>query len=88
MQLLRCPFCGLRSETEFHYEGQAGKPRPQDSRNASAEEWADYLYRQDNPKGPAREIWVHLTCQEYFVMERDTVTMAVKHAEQLDGEQG
>ncbi|WP_170574606.1 sarcosine oxidase subunit delta [Ruegeria atlantica] len=86
MQLLQCPFCGLRSETEFHFEGQAGKPRPENSRAASAEEWADYLYRQDNLKGRMREVWVHLPCQEYFVMERNTVTMAVYGAEALDGD--
>ncbi|PLP60159.1 sarcosine oxidase subunit delta [Mesorhizobium loti] len=73
MQLFPCPFCGPRPETEFHYNGEAGNIRP-DGAQVSAECWAGYLYERSNPKGAAREIWVHATCQEFFVMERDTVT--------------
>ena len=30
-----------------------------------------------NPKGPSREVWVHMTCGEFFLMERDTLSHAV-----------
>ena len=40
---------------------------------------------RDNPKGATREIWVHLTCGEFFVMERDTVSHAVAGSAALDG---
>ncbi len=73
MQLFTCPFCGPRPEAEFHYGGEAGNLRP-DGVEVSAERWAGYLHMRSNPKGPTREIWVHLSCSEYFVMERDTVT--------------
>lgn len=76
MQLFPCPFCGPRAEAEFHYGGEAGNLRP-DGADLPADRWADYLYMRDNPKGPAREIWVHLTCGEFFVMSRDTVNHAV-----------
>ena len=77
MQQFPCPFCGMRDEREFHFAGEAGKTRPDTTGEVSDEAWSDYLNRQQNPKGASREIWVHLTCQEYFIMTRDTVTMDV-----------
>ena len=76
MQLFPCPFCGLRDESEFHFAGEAGNLRP-DGRDVPADRWAGYLHMRDNPKGKTREVWMHMTCGEFFVMERDTVTHAV-----------
>ncbi len=72
MQLISCPFCGLRDETEFRFGAEAGKRRG--TASSSAEEWANYLYFQGNPKGQTREIWVHLACGEFFMLERDSMT--------------
>jgi sarcosine oxidase delta subunit len=36
-----------------------------------------------NPKGRTREIWVHVTCGEFFVMERDSLTHVVLDASAL-----
>ena len=77
MQLFPCPFCGLRDEREFHFAGEVGKTRPKTSEPVSDADWNTYLNTQRNEKGAAREIWCHVTCQEYFVMERDTVSMDV-----------
>ena len=77
MQRFPCPFCGLRPETEFHFAGEAGKTRPETTGQVSDKEWAHYLHTQRNDKGPVREIWMHLTCQELFRLERDSDTMAV-----------
>lgn len=85
MQRFPCPFCGLRDETEFHFGAEAGKARPEPAPEVSDAAWADYLYSQDAPRGPAREVWVHLTCGEFFVMTRDTVTREVLGAEVLPG---
>jgi sarcosine oxidase subunit delta len=85
MQLFTCPFCGRRDETEFHYSGEAGNDRP-DGLEITAAQWAEYLYMRANPKGPAREIWVHTACGEFFVMERDTVSHAVVGTRSLDGD--
>jgi sarcosine oxidase subunit delta len=82
MQLFPCPFCGLRDETEFHYGGEAATPRP-DGADAPAEAWANYLYMRANPKGATREIWVHVTCGEFFEMARDTVTHVVAESSAL-----
>jgi sarcosine oxidase subunit delta len=72
MHIIPCPFCGPRDETEFRYGAEAGKQRG--TAASSAEQWARYLYFQDNPKGDSSEIWVHLTCCEFFVLERNSVT--------------
>ncbi|WP_342077318.1 sarcosine oxidase subunit delta [Yoonia sp. SS1-5] len=77
MQVFPCPFCGLRDEREFRYIAEAGKTRPDTARDVSAQDWAAYLFAQANPMGPGREIWVHIPCQEYFTMRRDTASMDV-----------
>ena len=83
MQLFSCPFCGPRDETEFTFGGEAGKERPEPAPDVSPENWSTYLYRTKNPRGNTREIWVHQTCGEYFVMERDTVSHVVSATHSL-----
>lgn len=83
MQRFPCPFCGLRDEREFHFAGEAGKVRPDTTQDVSDHEWSDYLYAQTNAAGAVREIWVHLPCQEYFIMDRNSVTMEVTGHTQL-----
>lgn len=80
MQLFPCPFCGNRDETEFHFAGEAGNVRPQPAESVSAEDWANYLYLLDNPKGNSREIWIHFPCNEAFILERDTLTHEVERS--------
>ncbi len=77
MQVFPCPYCGPRNETEFRYIAAAGKTRPDTTQPVQDQDWARYLYRQRNEKGAVREVWMHLTCGELFVMERDSVTMEV-----------
>ncbi len=85
MQLFPCPFCGPRDETEFHFGGEAGKVRPEPAGDVTAERWSTYLHANANPRGPSREIWVHTTCGEFFLMERDTLTHVVAGARSLRG---
>ncbi|MBY6115930.1 sarcosine oxidase subunit delta [Mameliella alba] len=85
MQRFPCPFCGLRDETEFHFAAEAGKHRPEPAPGVDDASWADYLYAADAPKGSSREVWVHLTCGEFFVMTRDTVTREVLDSAALPG---
>lgn len=84
MQLFNCPFCGPRDETEFHFGGEAGNLRPDG--DVPAERWAGYRYMRNNPKGAAREVWVHMNCGEFFVMERDSVSHTVSGSTSLGGE--
>lgn len=77
-----CPFCGPRDETEFSYVGEP-KTRPEPAQRVSDAAWAEYLHLNANPKGPSREIWLHLTCMESFALTRDTATNAVLRSEAL-----
>ncbi len=77
MQLFPCPFCGLRDEREFLFVAELGKVRPDTTKHVSDEDWARYLHSIRNEKGHVQEVWMHLTCGELFIMERDSVTMEV-----------
>jgi sarcosine oxidase subunit delta len=83
MQLFPCPFCGTRPDDEFHYVGDADKPRP--PRDCSDEEWARYLLMRANRRGAARELWVHRAgCGRWIVLTRDTVSHEVTGAEPMN----
>ncbi len=77
MQVYTCPFCGLRDEREFFFAGEAGAARPDTTGPVSDAEWAEYVRMRRNALGRAREVWMHLTCGELFVMERDTLSARV-----------
>ena len=78
MLQISCPWCGPRDETEYHYGGQAHVPYPEDPAALSEQEWAEYLFYRDNPKGAFAERWVHSTgCRRWFNVVRDTRTYRV-----------
>ncbi|MGI9366545.1 MAG: sarcosine oxidase subunit delta [Rhizobiaceae bacterium] len=85
MQIFACPFCGERDETEFHFVVEAGTARPEPAEAVSDKDWTNYLYLNDAPKGEAREIWLHLTCGDYFILTRNTVTREISSCEALPG---
>lgn len=75
MLRISCPWCGPREETEFHCGGQAHLTRPENPEALSDQEWADYLFMRDNPKGLFAERWVHSAgCRRWFNVLRHTVT--------------
>jgi heterotetrameric sarcosine oxidase delta subunit len=75
MLLVPCPWCGLRDEVEFRYGGQAHVNYPVDPDALSDEEWADFLFMRDNPRGDFRERWFHAAgCRRWFNAIRDTET--------------
>jgi len=78
MLLISCPWCGEREEIEFSYGGQAHVGYPQDPRALSDEEWGQYLFVRDNPKGLFLERWVHSQgCRRWFNIARHTVTHGI-----------
>ena len=78
MLQIPCPWCGPRDETEFSYGGEAHILRPPDPAAVSDQEWANYLYLRDNPKGRCREQWCHSHgCRRWFNVERDTVSYRI-----------
>ena len=79
MLMIDCPYCGLRDESEFHYDGEAHIVRPKDPDALSDAEWGDYLFFRKNPRGEHREMWLHSAgCRRYFNAVRDTVTYKFK----------
>jgi heterotetrameric sarcosine oxidase delta subunit len=73
MLLVPCPWCGPRDEIEFTYGGQAEIAYPSNPGSLSDEEWADFLFMRENPRGPFRERWYHVHgCRRWFDADRDT----------------
>ena len=78
MLLIPCPWCGPRAQIEFAYGGDARTRRPEDTLTASDQEWLDYVYLRDNPRGLHQELWHHSAgCRRWFRLTRDTLTHAV-----------
>ena len=78
MLLIRCPWCGEREEVEFSYGGQAEISYPAEPAALTDEQWAEWLFVRDNPKGAFAERWVHTHgCRRWFDVDRDTVTNEV-----------
>lgn len=75
MLLIPCPWCGDRSESEFHCGGELKAPRPEDPAAMSVADWTGYLTLRDNPRGPMTEVWWHARgCGAWFALRRDTAT--------------
>ncbi len=82
MLQITCPVCGQKAdETEFTAGGEAHIVRPasSDPENISDETFRDYLYVRDNPRGPARELWLCARgCGKWFHAVRDTFSLEFK----------
>ncbi|MFD2206316.1 sarcosine oxidase subunit delta [Kiloniella antarctica] len=75
MLYIKCPFCGDRDETEYHYGGEAHIARPENPDDLTDAEWAEYVFMRTNTKGVHRERWVHSDgCRRWFNVARNTVT--------------
>jgi len=70
MKILICPLNGPRNIQEFTYGGEV-TPMP-DPVNCSDQDWADYVFLEDNRKGIVREWWCHAPTNYWFIAERDT----------------
>ena len=85
MLLIDCPWCGPREEVEFHCGGQAHIERPADPSTLSDEQWADFLFMRDNPKGAFAERWMHTAgCRRWFNIRRNTVTHEITAVYRID----
>jgi len=79
--LIPCPHCGPRDVGEFTYGREAAKQRP-DPTSASPEDWNDYVFYRDNPRGRHVEYWHHgQGCRLWLKVIRDTVTHRIEGAE-------
>ena len=77
MLILHCPYCGVDAEeTEFHGGGEAHLKRF--GPGSSEEEFHDYLFARENPKGVHFERWRHANgCGKWFHAARCTATLEV-----------
>ena len=87
MLLIRCPWCGDRNETEFHYGGQAHVPYPPDPHALDDQQWGRYLFVRDNPSGEFTERWSHSAgCRRWFTIRRNTVTNELAPDQAVSGD--
>lgn len=77
MLTLHCPNCGVDAdETDLHAEGEAHLKRFGPS--SSDDEFHDYMFQRQNPKGVHFERWKHVYgCGKYFLAARCTATLEV-----------
>lgn len=77
MLILTCPVCGVTAEeTEFHGGGEAHITRQ--GSGSSDEDFHDYLFAKENPRGVHFERWRHVYgCGKWFHAARCTVTLEV-----------
>ncbi|HEY2224463.1 sarcosine oxidase subunit delta [Actinomycetospora sp.] len=88
MQLIPCPWCGPREETEFSYGGQAGVPYPDDPSALTDEQWARFVFVRANPRGASTERWSHAAgCRRWFTAVRDTRTYRFLDVESIGASQ-
>lgn len=71
MKLIDCPLNGPRNAQEF---ACAGEVVAEPAADATASDWAGYVFLHDNPAGMVREWWCHLPTSYWFIAERDTRT--------------
>ena len=74
-----CPYCQEpRGEEEFSYSGEAHIQRPLDPDALTDQQWGDYLFFRNNPRGLHNEMWYHAVgCCRYFNVSRNTVTYEI-----------
>ncbi|MCR9127730.1 MAG: sarcosine oxidase subunit delta [Rhodobacteraceae bacterium] len=77
MLTLRCPVCGIDAdETELSPGGEAHLTRF--GPDASDDDFHDYLFTRENPRGVHFERWRHsYGCGKWFHAARCTVTLEV-----------
>ena len=75
MLYINCPHCGLRSQNEFAYGGDATVKRPELNKEISDQEWDNFVYLRKSPRGKHLELWHHISgCRQWIKIERDTST--------------
>src|SRR4051794_5098152 len=75
--LISCPYCGPRDVSEYTYQGDGGRTRP-DPASTDQEAWNRYVYDRPNPAGEHSEIWQHSGgCRAHLQVTRNTLTHVV-----------
>ena len=72
MKIMTCPLNGPRNISEFAWGGEV-KQMP-DPLSCSDDEWAEYVFLENNTAGVVREWWCHLPTSYWFIAERNTLS--------------
>jgi sarcosine oxidase subunit delta len=79
--LITCPYCGPRDLSEFTYQGDANRTRP-DPASTDQGAWNAWVYERVNTAGDHREIWQHSGgCRSHLVVVRNTLTHEILSVE-------
>ena len=77
MLRIRCPWCGERDETEFHYRGDAQALRP--TGDAGLPAFNTHVYERGNRCGWHAEWWLHVGgCRQLLTVVRHTLTHEIR----------
>lgn len=75
--LIPCPYCGPRDVSEFTYQGDDNRVRP-DPGSTDVAAWNAYIYDRVNTAGDFRELWQHSGgCRAHLKVTRNTLTHAI-----------
>jgi heterotetrameric sarcosine oxidase delta subunit len=76
--LITCPFCGPRDVSEFTYQGDANRQRP-DPASTDQAAWNAYVYDRVDTAGEHREYWQHSGgCRSHLIVVRSTLTHRIE----------
>lgn len=76
--IITCPYCGPRDVSEFSYQGDANRTRP-DPASTDQQAWNAYVYDRINTAGDHREHWHHQGgCRSHLTVVRNTMTHEIK----------
>ena len=75
MLYIKCPHCGLRSQNEFAYGGDASVKRPELNKEVSDKEWNHFVYLRKSLRGKHLELWHHISGSRQLIkVQTDTAT--------------
>ena len=84
--LISCPYCGPRDVSEYTYQGEADRARP-DPGSTDQAAWNAYIYERSNPAGEHRELWQHSGgCRSHLAVTRNTLTHRISSVAFVHGE--
>ena len=68
---IKCPHCGMRSQNEFSYGGDATIKRPELGKEISDQDWDNFVYNRKSLRGKHWELWQHLSgCRQWIKVQR------------------
>ena len=75
--LITCPYCGPRDSSEYTYQGDANRERPELGSTDQAA-WNAYVYDRVNTAGDHDEYWQHSGgCRAHLKLTRSTLTHVI-----------